>query len=180
MGESLEYGRFEVCGEDVAAFERPARIYGHDWRSEPRGPWLELMSQKELGRGDPQPPADSPPLLVLSETEFRSAVRDASIDQSTGEAGRQSAAAIPSSPSDGESHAGRVAGARTGSRGLLNSEPRDRRFALALERAYLHPAESHEQAAESLGLPYSTFRLHLTTAVQRVVDYLWDLELRSG
>ena len=181
LGESLEYGRFEVCGEDVTAFERPARIYGHDWRSEPRGPWLELMSQKELGRGDPQPPADSPPLLVLSETEFRSAVRDAlrSINRPGKLVGNPLLQSRLLRQTGNPTPAGLQALVREAATSL-NSEPRDRRFALALERAYLHPAESHEQAAESLGLPYSTFRLHLTTAVQRVVDYLWDLELRSG
>ena len=139
------------------------------------------MSQKELGRGDPQPPADSPPLLVLSETEFRSAVRDAlrSINRPGKLVGNPLLQSRLLRQTGNPTPAGLQALVREAATSL-NSEPRDRRFALALERAYLHPAESHEQAAESLGLPYSTFRLHLTTAVQRVVDYLWDLELRSG
>lgn len=181
LGESLNYGRFEVCGSDVTAFDRPARIYGHDWRSEPRGQWLELMSQKELGKGDDLPAVESAPFLVLSETEFRAAVRDALrlINRPGRLVGNPLLQSRLLRQTGNPTPAGLQMLLREAA-ASLSSEPRDRRFAVALDRAYIHPAESHEQAAESLGLPYSTFRLHVTTAVQRVVEYLWDLELNSG
>ncbi len=181
LGESLTYGRFGVCGSDVTAFERPARIYGHDWRSEPRVLWLELMSQKELGKGDELPRGESMQFQVLSETEFRAAVRDAlrSINRPGRLVGNPLLQSRLLLQSGNPTPAGLQALLREAA-ASLTGEPRDRRFAVALEHAYLHPAESHEAAAEALGLPYSTFRLHLTTAVQRVVDYLWDLELKSS
>ena len=47
----------------------------------------------------------------------------------------------------------------------------------ALERTYLRPAPTQEAAAELLGLPFSTYRGHLTRGVERVVDWLWRREL---
>ena len=55
----------------------------------------------------------------------------------------------------------------------LQSHPRDRKLFRALDRTYLHPAPTQELAAELLGLPFSTYRRHLTDGVKRVVAVLW-------
>ncbi len=47
----------------------------------------------------------------------------------------------------------------------------------ALDRTYLRPAPTQEAAADLLGLPFSTYRGHLTRGVERVVDWLWQREL---
>ena len=41
----------------------------------------------------------------------------------------------------------------------------------------MRPAGTQERAAEALGLPFSTFRRHLTQGVDRVVAWLWDQEV---
>jgi len=41
----------------------------------------------------------------------------------------------------------------------------------------LHPAPTQEQAAELLDLPFSTYRRHLKTAIERVNDVLWQREI---
>lgn len=47
----------------------------------------------------------------------------------------------------------------------------------ALTTTYLKAAPTQEAAAERLGLPFSTYRRHLTSAVERVSDILWRHEL---
>ena len=39
------------------------------------------------------------------------------------------------------------------------------------------PAPTQEAAAELLGLPFSTYRGHLTRGLERVTDLLWEREL---
>ncbi len=59
----------------------------------------------------------------------------------------------------------------------LRDDPRDEKLVRALECTYLRPAPTQEAAAELLGLPFSTYRGHLTRGLQRVVDWLWQREL---
>jgi hypothetical protein len=42
------------------------------------------------------------------------------------------------------------------------------------------PAPTQEVAAERLGIPFSTFRRHLTKGVKRVVDWMWQRETGFG
>ena len=64
--------------------------------------------------------------------------------------------------------------------GELRDEPRDERLFRALDRTYLRPAPTQEAAAELLGLPFSTYRGHLTRGVERVVERLWQRELAGA
>jgi hypothetical protein len=59
----------------------------------------------------------------------------------------------------------------------LNSHPRDQRLYRALYRTFLNPATTQEQAAEILGLPFSTYRAHLRAGTRRVTELLWQWEL---
>lgn len=54
----------------------------------------------------------------------------------------------------------------------LRAHPRDLKLHRALDRTYLHPAPTQELAAEVLGLPFSTYRRHLTQGVARVAATL--------
>jgi hypothetical protein len=44
---------------------------------------------------------------------------------------------------------------------------------------YFQPAATQESAAERLGLPFSTYRYHLARGIERMVEWLWTLELRG-
>ena len=55
--------------------------------------------------------------------------------------------------------------------------PRDDKLWRAVERTYVRPAATQERAAAALGLPFSTYRRHLTQGVNRVVARLWDQEV---
>ena len=59
----------------------------------------------------------------------------------------------------------------------LRADPRGEKLVRALECTYLRPAPTQEAAAELLGLPFSTYRGHLTRGLERVVDWLWQREL---
>jgi hypothetical protein len=59
----------------------------------------------------------------------------------------------------------------------LRQHPRDDKLLRAVERTYLDPAPTQEAAAARLGLPFSTYRRHLTQGVERVVAWLWDREV---
>ena len=59
----------------------------------------------------------------------------------------------------------------------LGEHPRDKKLLRALDRTYLRPAATQERAAEVLGLPFSTYRRHLSHGVERVVAWLWEREL---
>ncbi|MDQ4103511.1 MAG: hypothetical protein M3186_07315 [Actinomycetota bacterium] len=63
--------------------------------------------------------------------------------------------------------------------GVLRTDPRAEKLYRALDRTYLRPARTQERAAEVLGLPFSTYRRHLTRAVERVVSLLWERELHG-
>ena len=43
--------------------------------------------------------------------------------------------------------------------------------------AFINPAATQEQAADLLGLPFSTYRAHLRAGTKRVADQLWQREL---
>ena len=58
---------------------------------------------------------------------------------------------------------------------LFNS-PRDQRLRRVLELGYFHPASKQEAAAERLGLAFSTYRRHLTAAIERLARWLWESE----
>ena len=53
----------------------------------------------------------------------------------------------------------------------LRQHPRDDKLLRAVERTYVRPAPNQEAAAELLGLPFSTYRRHLSQAVERVVAW---------
>ena len=62
----------------------------------------------------------------------------------------------------------------------LREHPRDVKQYRAVDRTYLRPAPTQERAAELLGLPFTTYRRHLTQGVARVAQTLWQQEHPLG
>ena len=119
---------------------------------------------------------------MLSETEFEASVRQALRDY-------MRPAALAASPlvrsrlvadADGNGGAGRLQSLLREALETLNSSPRDEKFYRALLYTYFQPAITQEDAAERLGLPFSTYRYHLAQVAQRIVEWLWDLELSGS
>ncbi len=174
---------FEVGG-------RRYGVFGHDWRVTPPMAWLALLAEREVAPAlqDGVPSRQgSEPLLVLSQPEFEEAVRRALRDFSHPDLlhtnpllrSRMLAERVSADAGDAE----RVAGLRSLVEETVQSLqplPREVKCYRALHHTYLYPAPTQELAAELLGVPFSTFRRHLTAGIARVVEILWQEEIGIG
>ena len=163
-------------------------VYAHDWRSEPPLAWLELLAEREVaGPAAATLPAPPSPLIVLSETEFAEAVRAALRDFTQPDLLAtnpliQSRLALD--------QAGHSADARQRLAALqahlkaaadeLQASPRDAKLYRAVYHTYLQPAPTQEQAAELLDIPFSTYRRHLKSGLQRITKILWQQEISGA
>jgi hypothetical protein len=168
-----------------ADFTLGGRRYGvftHDWRAEPALPWLETMGERELAT-DLRPESletAQPALVVLSQPDFAEAVRRALHDYA-----RPTALAtnpllrsrLAAERAEGDPNAATLQALIREAAETLRGNPKDEKFYRAIHRTYLEPAHTQELAAELLGLPFSTYRYHLTTGIARLTEQLWRHEL---
>jgi hypothetical protein len=165
---------FEVGGHTYGTFAR-------DWRRDGGARWLEMMGEREL-HGDPGELAPEPaesPALALSQADFARAARRALRDLHRPDelaANPLARSRLVRAHEDGTA-ADALCALIDEAIASLRADPRDAKLARALERTYVRPAPTQEAAAEVLGLPFSTYRGHLTRGVERVVDRLWQREL---
>lgn len=174
---------------DFGVGGRRYAVYGHDWRAVPVDAWVALLAGREtagLAAGPSPAPPDDVALLVLSRDEFAASVRDALRDLQRPDRlarspllrSRLVTGLVAGGAADDA--AARVAALRAAvasAAGAMEASPRDAKGFRAVNRTYLHPAGTHEKAAEVLGLPSSTFRRHLAAGLDRLVEILWDREL---
>lgn len=59
----------------------------------------------------------------------------------------------------------------------LQHDPRQTKPCQALKATYANRHRTQEAAAGLLGIPFSTYRRHLTQGIDRVVEMLWQQEL---
>ena len=170
---------FTVGGRSYATFV-------HDWRTVPPAAWVARLSRQEVGVVTPPESAGAPAVLVLDETEFAAAVRQALRDYTRPDRLRTSpllqCRVVTTRLTGTEGAAERAELVKTllkDAAETLAVAPADRRLHRVLVRAYLAPAPTLERAAEVLELPSSTFRRLLGTAVGRVTTVLWLQELDS-
>jgi ABC-type cobalamin/Fe3+-siderophores transport system ATPase subunit len=170
---------------DFAVGDRRYAVYTHDWRTEPASVWLDLMGERELAsdlRVEVLETKRTASLVVLSQPEFEEAVRRALRDYTR-------PAALANNPLMRSRLVAELAEAAPGSADLqalireaaesLRANPKDERLYRAIQRTYLEPAATQELAAELLALPFSTYRYHLTTGIQRMTRWLWQRELHG-
>lgn len=183
-------------------------VYGHDWRVVSPKVWQALLAQREIdasaqamavsGKQDGSttsyahsaratmtaPSLIGEPLVVLSQTEFAEAVRDALRNFSRtstlqGNPLLQSRLVVERVAAQA-SKAERIVVLQNTlqeAADSLQSAPREAKQYRALYHTYLSPAPTHEQAADLLSLPLSTFRRHLKMGVTRMIDILWQQEI---
>jgi hypothetical protein len=149
---------------------RRYHVFANDWRRRPIEDWFDTMAEQELGAEPAAPP--SAPVLALSQPEFATAARQALRDLHRPDA--LAANPLQRARMTRESPLTELLEQAVAA---LRADPRDAKLARAVERTYLRPAPTQEAAAEVLGLPFSTYRRHLTRGVDRVVDWLWHREL---
>jgi hypothetical protein len=122
-----------------------------------------------------------PPLLVLSQPEFDDAVRQALRDLRRPDLlGRNPllrTRLVHDRAGNEEPSAATLEALVGAAVETLRQHPRDDKLWRAVERTYVRPAATQERAAAALGLPFGTYRRHLTQGVDRVVAWLWDQEV---
>lgn len=155
-------------------------LFAHDWRTQPVGAWLEARSNASLSQSPgarlPSPTPERAELVVLSRQEFDTAVRDALRSIRRPEALSQN----PLNRSrlvaqGGATLAELLATAIDALREGRSGEKHHR----CLKATYLAGTQTQEAAAARLDLPFSTYRRHLTTGIDRLTDLLWRSELHG-
>lgn len=171
---------------DFEADGRRFGVYGHDWRVVSPAAWQELLAQREIAASAQaiQPQQVIEPLLVLSQAEFIPAVQEALKDYTRLEElaknpllrSRLVLEQLPAKARLKEKTA------------VLNeliktvveswrSNPREEKLYRAIHRTYLQPAPTQEIAAEMLDLPFSTYRRHLKSGIDKLATSLWQREI---
>jgi hypothetical protein len=156
-------------------------LFAHDFRKVPVDRWLELVTERALEQDFTLPPPRDSEALVLSQAEFEDAVRQALRHL-------RDPAPLARSPL---LRSGLVRDRANGRApepadvqsllfdaidGLREASHDDKRFR-ALKRAFVQDPLTQEAAAEALGLPFSTYRRHLTQGIDKVVAWLWEREV---
>jgi hypothetical protein len=175
----VDFGRLTRVEE----LEPAVTLFAHDWLAVPVDAWFDAMGGRELGQAEPERPAPaSAPLLVLSQPEFADAVRRSLRDLHRPDrlAGNPLLrSAVLRAQAGDDPSPGALADLLRTAVGRLGEDPRDEAQQRALDRTYLRPAATQERAAEALGLPFSTYRRHLTRGIERVIGLLWERELHG-
>jgi hypothetical protein len=163
-------------------------VYVHDWRAVPPLLWLANMAKQELGVPGESAVHESflPPLLILEESDFLTAVHDALRDFNYEVAlqnnlllrSRLVLSAVGSEAGIRE-QVGRLKSLLVEAAQSMQSHPKQVKWHRALHHTYFQPSATQEQAAELLDIPFSTYRRHLRSAVQYVGDWLWAREVQS-
>jgi hypothetical protein len=167
---------FEVGGKRYG-------IYGHDWRAMAPAVWIARLAEKEVGAtGQAISPPTVEPLIFLSRDDFGNAVKKALHDfvHPGGLMGNPLLRSRMVSEAAGKEHRERSEVLKSKIKEAaeaLRVHPRDEKLFRALEQTYLHPAPTQEAAAELLDLPFSTYRRHLTSGIQRLIEILWQREV---
>jgi hypothetical protein len=172
-------------GADFWVGGRRYGLFAHDFRQVPVDALLELVTERALAQDPtPSPPTAQPPLLVLSQPEFDDSARQALRDlRRPALLGRNPLlrTRLARDGSGSEEPTAATLEALVGAAvETLREHPRDDKLWRAVERTYVRPAATQERAAAALGLPFSTYRRHLTQGVDRVVAWLWDQEVYGG
>jgi hypothetical protein len=157
-------------------------MFTHDWRKRGVQAWLDLLGERELAL-DLKPEqmlAERPALVVLSQPEFEQAVRDALRDYTRPTALQSNPllrSRLATEKTGGEATPATLQAIVKEAAEELRANSKDEKLYRALLRTYLDPAPTQEIAADLLDLPFSTYRRHLTSGVERVAEYLWQREL---
>ncbi len=182
-GELMEYLSFPLVHEaGFRSGEHWFDVYVHDWRLEPIDAWMEIMGEREIASEPPEARALPPaaPLLVLSRPDFDAAIKQALRDLHQPEALARNPllrSRLVLERDDDGSPAEHLANLILNAAESLRDHPRHLKLYRALDRTYLHPVATQELAAESLGLPFNTYRYQLSGAIRRVSDQLWQQEV---
>lgn len=173
-------------GADFSMDGRRYGVFGHDWRTVPPAQWLELLGEREIALAPElvQPPKAAEQMVVLSKEEFVEAVNAA-----------LRGLARPDGLADNPLLRSRLILQTTDSQTnvtqrtsvlhdlmmemveALNAAPKDVKLYRAVYHTYVQPAPTQELAAELIDVPFSSYRRHLRTGMERIAEMLWRREV---
>lgn len=167
-----------------ADFQVAGRRYGvfaHDFRTRPVDAMIDLWVERSLAQDASLQVAPGPQAQVLSQAEFTDAVRQALRDLHRGDLLARNpllgTRLLQEAAGTDEPDTDTLVALVSEAIGTLEQHPRDDKLLRAIGGTYLDPAPTQEAAAARLGLPFSTYRRHLTQGIERVVSWLWDREV---
>jgi hypothetical protein len=171
-----------AAGADFVVGGRRYGLFAHDFRRVPVDALLELVTERALSQDlTPSPLTVKPSVLVLSQPEFDQAARQAMRDLRRPDLLARNpllrTRMVRDRAGTEEPGAATLEALVCAAVESLCEHPRDDKLWRAVERTYVRPAATQERAAAALGLPFSTYRRHLTQGVDRVVAWLWDQEV---
>jgi hypothetical protein len=171
-----------AVGADFTIDGRRHGLFGHDFRTVPVHDLIDLWTERSLAQ-DPtlQLMSRSEP-LVMEQAAFFESVRQALRDLHHPHRLAQNPlmrTRLVQQRGEGSTGGAELVELVHQAVDALRAHPRDAKFLRAVDRTYLHPAANQESAAEALGLPFSTYRRHLTGGVERIGAWLWERELST-
>lgn len=169
-------------GADFSVGDRRYGLFAHDFRKVPVDVWIELWTERALAQDvDVAPREHAEAFLVLSHPDFEAAVRQGFKDLRRPDLLARNpllrTRLVADSSAAGASGAAVLEAVLREAAATLARHPRDDNLLRAVDRTYLRPAATQEAAAAALGLPFSTYRRHLTQGMTRIVAVLWDQEV---
>jgi hypothetical protein len=164
--------------------ERAYGVFAHDWRVDPPLAWIErkgLLEFMDAAAAAPESES-SAPLVALSHPDFAKAVRQAlrDVNHQTALAANPLLRSRLIADRTGEAPTAALRALLREAADTLRANPKEEKLYRALLHTYLQPAATQELAAELLGLPFSTYRYHLTASLSRVTEWLWRRELHGS
>lgn len=183
--ESEAFGDMpRLPGLDYTSEGRAHAVLGQDWRAVPPGAWLDGLGKGSAAAAPPEAPAR--PVLALSRSAFEEAVRQGLRDyDAPGSLMRNPvlrSRLVLSECGPDASEADRVAALRRVLREATDSLQFSRRqvkFHKALHHTYIEPAGTQEQVSEQIDVPFSSYRRHLKSGMDRVAEILWHREIST-
>ncbi|MFY1635583.1 ATP-binding protein [Solwaraspora sp. WMMB335] len=177
-GQHLAYFDNHPVRTVLQVGDHPSHLFFHDWRITPLMQWLAHNQQQLLYGQQPRPAPAGAQLLVLSRPEFDAAVRSAirawrrPDELAANPLTRTRAIADRCGTDPGDALRGMLGA-------VIDSLRDDVRLYRVLVTTFLQGTPTQEAAAERLGLPFSTYRRHLSRALDRISDILWDREVHG-
>jgi hypothetical protein len=172
--ESLAYADVARTAEvDFSVGGRRYGVFAHDWRTHPPASWLRLLAHRASAGPLARLPGDEPVFLTHAQLEqaVRDAVRNLRRPQLLRANPLMRAAIVQGKPESLQAVLREAIAA-------LQADARTSKWSRALAVTYDDPGiETQEQAADKLGLAFSTYRRYLAAALAEVTEMIWQRQI---
>ncbi|MDR7273675.1 ATP-binding protein [Catenuloplanes atrovinosus] len=167
---ALRYFDMPGTGLTATTGGRERHLFAHDWRAAPPAQWLAGNSVRPVAELPPRP---DPGLTVLTRAEFDAEVRSALRAWRRPERLTESPLLRTGLVRDAADPVEALRRTLASAVEALGRQTRTVKQHRVLTTTFLSGAPTQEAAARRLGLPFSTYRRHLTLGLSALCDRLW-------